>query len=64
MAEIFRSGIESIAGQLEAARALGMSYAAAMRLVVVPQGVRNVLPALTNQFIGSSRTRAWSTCSA
>ncbi len=53
MAEIFRSGIESIhSGQLEAARALGMSYVAAMRLVVVPQGVRNVLPALTNQFIG------------
>lgn len=39
--EILRSGIQSIdAGQLEASRALGFSYPAAMRLVVVPQGVR------------------------
>jgi polar amino acid transport system permease protein len=54
IAEIFRSGIESIhPGQLEASRALGMSYLMAMRMVVVPQGVRNVLPALTNQFIGA-----------
>ena len=50
--EIFRSGIQSVeAGQLEASRALGFSYAASMRLVVVPQGVRRVLPALMNQFI-------------
>jgi polar amino acid transport system permease protein len=50
--EIFRAGIQSVeAGQLEAARALGFSRPAAMRLVVVPQGVRRVLPALVNQFI-------------
>ncbi|MCV7032268.1 ABC transporter substrate-binding protein/permease [Mycobacterium sherrisii] len=50
--EILRSGIQSIdAGQLEASRALGFSYPAAMRLVVVPQGIRRVLPALVNQFI-------------
>ena len=50
--EIFRAGIQSVeSGQLEAARALGFSYASAMRLVVVPQGVRRVLPALVNQFI-------------
>lgn len=50
--EIFRSGIQSVeAGQLEASRALGFSYASSMRLVVVPQGVRRVLPALMNQFI-------------
>ncbi len=50
--EIFRSGIQSVeAGQLEASRALGFSYASSMRLVVVPQGVRRVLPALVNQFI-------------
>ncbi len=50
--EILRSGIQSVdAGQLEAARALGFSYPAAMRLVVVPQGIRRVLPALVNQFI-------------
>ncbi|MGV0849170.1 ABC transporter substrate-binding protein/permease [Mycolicibacterium phlei] len=50
--EIFRSGIQSVeAGQMEASRALGFSYTSAMRLVVVPQGVRRVLPALMNQFI-------------
>src|SRR5690349_14803030 len=50
--EIFRSGLQSVeAGQLEAARALGFGYPASMRLVVVPQGVRRVLPALMNQFI-------------
>ncbi len=50
--EIFRSGIQSVEkGQLEASRALGMSYGKAMLLVVIPQGVRRVLPALVNQFI-------------
>ena len=50
--EIFRSGIQSVeGGQLEASRALGFSYPSSMRLVVVPQGVRRVLPALMNQFI-------------
>ncbi len=50
--EIFRSGIQSVdKGQLEATRALGFSYGSSMRLVVVPQGIRRVLPALVNQFI-------------
>lgn len=50
--EIFRAGIQSVdKGQGEACRALGMSYAKAMALVVIPQGVRRVLPALVNQFI-------------
>jgi polar amino acid transport system permease protein len=50
--EIFRSGIQSIdKGQLEASRALGMSYTRSMVLVIIPQGVRRVLPALVNQFI-------------
>ena len=50
--EILRSGIQSVeAGQLEASRALGFSYSVSMRLVVIPQGVRRVLPALVNQFI-------------
>lgn len=50
--EIFRAGIQGVdRGQLEACRALAMSYPKAMRLVVVPQGVRRVLPALVNQFI-------------
>jgi His/Glu/Gln/Arg/opine family amino acid ABC transporter permease subunit len=52
--EIFRAGIQGVdRGQLDACRALGMSYAKAMTLVVVPQGVRRVLPALVNQFIGN-----------
>jgi His/Glu/Gln/Arg/opine family amino acid ABC transporter permease subunit len=52
--EIFRAGIQSVdKGQLDACRALGMSYGRAMRLVVVPQGIRRVLPALVNQFIGN-----------
>jgi polar amino acid transport system permease protein len=51
--EILRAGIQSVErGQLEAARALGMSHGAAMRLVIVPQGIRRVLPSLVNQFIG------------
>lgn len=51
--EIFRSGIQSVErGQLEGARALGLGYGAAMRLVVVPQGIRRVIPSLVNQFIG------------
>ena len=52
IAEIFRSGIQAVpAGQAEAGRSLGMSYLETLALVVVPQGVRNVLPALANQFI-------------
>jgi polar amino acid transport system substrate-binding protein len=57
--EIFRSGIQSVEpGQLEAARALGFSYRRSMRLVVVPQGVRRVLPALVNQFISLLKASA------
>ncbi|MDB5378076.1 MAG: Amino acid transporter rane protein 2, family [Rubritepida sp.] len=45
--EIMRAGIESVpAGQMEAARSLGLSRAQGMRLVVLPQAVRNVLPDL------------------
>ena len=52
ISEIFRAGIQSVdKGQLESARSVGMSYLQAMRLVVVPQGVRRVLPPLTNEFV-------------
>lgn len=52
IAEIFRSGIQSVpAGQTEAGRSLGMSHLTTLMLIVVPQGIRNVLPALANQFI-------------
>jgi polar amino acid transport system permease protein len=52
LAEIFRAGIQSIGrGQMEAARSLGMSNGQAMRYVILPQAVRNVLPALGNDFV-------------
>ncbi|HPV07814.1 MAG TPA: amino acid ABC transporter permease [Aggregatilineales bacterium] len=52
LAEVFRAGIQSIGrGQMEAARSLGMSYAQAMRYVILPQAIRNVLPALGNEFV-------------
>ena len=52
IAEIFRSGIQSVdKGQMEASRSLGLGYADTMRFVIVPQAVKNVLPALANEFI-------------
>lgn len=52
IAEIFRAGIQSIdAGQMEAARALGMDYPRAMRWVILPQTLRRVLPPLTNEAV-------------
>jgi polar amino acid transport system permease protein len=51
-AEIYRGGIESIErGQAEAARALGMTHAQAMRRIILPQALRRMLPALTNRGI-------------
>lgn len=50
--EIFRAGIESIPqGQTEAARSLGMTGRQAMRFIILPQAIRNILPALANDFI-------------
>ena len=52
VAEIVRSGIMSIPiGQTEAGRSLGLNYAQAMRLIIVPQAFKNVLPALVNEMI-------------
>jgi polar amino acid transport system substrate-binding protein len=57
--EIFRAGIQSVeSGQLDASRALGLSYHTAMRMVVIPQGIRRVLPALVNQFIALLKASA------
>ena len=51
-AEIFRAGIQSIhPGQMEAARSQGMNYGQAMWNVILPQAIRNMLPALGNDFI-------------
>ena len=59
MAEVYRAGIEGVPrGQMEAARALGMSHGRAMRHVIVPQAVRRVLPPLLNDFIGLQKDTA------
>jgi polar amino acid transport system permease protein len=51
-AEIIRAAIQSIdKGQFEASRALGMSYGQAMRLVILPQSVRRLIPPIANEFI-------------
>jgi len=51
-AEIIRAAIQSIdKGQFEASRALGLSYAQTMRLVVVPQSIRRLIPPVGNEFI-------------
>lgn len=52
VAEIVRAGIQAIPrGQMEAARSSGMTYGQAMKLVILPQAVRKVLPPLASQFI-------------
>lgn len=52
VAEIFRAGILAVdSGQTEAARSLGLPQSKAMRLVVLPQAVKNVLPALANEIV-------------
>ena len=51
-AEVYRAGLDAVPyGQMEAARSLGMSYAGAMRHVVVPQALRKVVPPMLNDFI-------------
>ena len=52
VAEIFRAGILAVdAGQMEAARSLGLSKWQGMNLVVLPQAIKNVLPALANEVV-------------
>lgn len=52
VSEIIRSGINSIdKGQMEAGLSLGLSYRKVMRYIIMPQGIRNVMPALGNEFI-------------
>jgi His/Glu/Gln/Arg/opine family amino acid ABC transporter permease subunit len=52
VAEIVRSGIMSIdQGQTEAGRSLGLNFGQTMRLIIIPQAFKNVLPALVNEFI-------------
>ena len=52
LSEIIRSGIQSIdGGQTEAARSLGMTQWQNMQLIVLPQAIKNILPAIANEFV-------------
>ena len=52
ISEIMRSGIQSVdPGQMEAGRAVGLSFGASMCKIVIPQAVKNILPTLGNEFI-------------
>ena len=52
LSEIIRAGIQSIdGGQTEAARSLGMSQVQNMRFIVLPQAIKNILPAIANEFV-------------
>jgi polar amino acid transport system permease protein len=52
VSEIMRGGIQSVdAGQMEAGRAVGLTYATTMLRIVVPQSIKNILPTLGNEFI-------------
>ena len=52
LSEIIRSGIQSIdQGQTEAARSLGMSSMQTMRYIILPQAIKNILPAIANEFV-------------
>ena len=52
MAEIIRAGIQSVdKGQMEASRSLGLTYGKSMRLIIIPQAVKTMIPSIINQFI-------------
>lgn len=52
VSEIFRTGIESIdKGQMEAGKSLGLNYFQIMRYIILPQAIKNALPALGNEFV-------------
>lgn len=59
IAEIVRSGIEGVPrGQKEAAGALGLSNSQALRLVIIPQALRLIIPPLTNQYLNLTKNSA------
>ena len=52
LSEIIRAGIQSVdGGQTEAARSLGLSQGQTMRFIVLPQAIKNILPAIANEFV-------------
>jgi polar amino acid transport system permease protein len=59
VAEVYRAGIRSVhTSQVAAARSLGLSHTKTMRFVVLPQAVRNVIPALMNDFVSLQKDTA------
>ena len=60
VSEIVRAGIDAVdKGQMEAARSLGMKKSTAMMLIVVPQAVRNILPAIGNECVAVIKEYQW-----
>jgi general L-amino acid transport system permease protein len=56
VAEVVRAGVQSVAhGQLEAARTLGLSRTQQLRLVILPQALRVIVPSLTNQYLNLTK---------
>ena len=52
VAEIIRAGIQAVdQGQMEGGRSLGLSYVQTMKDIILPQAIKNILPALGNEFI-------------
>ena len=52
MSEVVRSGLQAVdKGQMEAARSLGMPKKMAMKLIIIPQAIRIILPAFCNEFV-------------
>ena len=52
ISEMMRAGIQSVdPGQMEAGRAVGLSFSATMMMIVIPQAIKNILPTLGNEFI-------------
>lgn len=59
MSEIIRSGINAVdKGQFEAAGALGVGYSAMMKDIILPQAIKNILPAMMNEFIALTKDSA------
>ncbi|MDS8902211.1 ABC transporter permease subunit, partial [Streptococcus pneumoniae] len=59
ISEIIRAGIQAVdKGQLEAAQALGVPYSAMMKDIILPQALKNILPALMNEFITLTKESA------
>ena len=52
LTEVLRGGIQAVdPGQMEAARSLGMTQTQNMRFIILPQAIKNILPAIANEFV-------------